>query len=149
MTFALVSSKIDRSGTARITDSASVNGAAWHAPSGMPGTVHGIASSRGSVWSGLLIPFAYGSNVEFGHEAPRSGVWNPFVAKQLGGDQRCAKSPYCYTSDLDLTTSMLPRVALEYGTQLVRRDDKQEFIGFHADIEEQQRTGIEFRGRSN
>jgi hypothetical protein len=29
-------------------------------------------------------------------------------------------------------------------TQLVRRDDKQEFIGFHADIEEQQRTGIEF-----
>ena len=26
-------------------------------------------------------------------------------------------------------------------TQLVRRDDKQEFIGFHADIEEQQRHG--------
>ncbi len=108
MTFALVSSKIDRSGgridrsrTARITDSASVNGAAWHAPSGT-GTVHGIASSRGSVWSGLPIPFAYGSNVEFDHEAPRSGVWNPFVAKQLGGDQRCAKAPYCYTSDLDL-----------------------------------------------
>ena len=86
---------------------------------------------------------------EVAEEAPRSGVWNPFVAKQLGGDQRCAKAPYCYTSDLDFTTSMLPRVALEYGHNWCAATINRNLSASTPISKNSSATGIEFRGRSN